>query len=256
MKKQLRLIILLGLVALVLAGCGVQTGNYLTADSASGWWQIMIILPLIQFVTWLTQLTGSLGIAIILATIFSRLIVLPLTLHVTKSTAARNALNPKVEKIKQKYHNKNDQESKLKMQQEIHKMYQENGVSIMAGCLPQLIQMPMMIAFFQAFSRHPFIVGAEVTYFLGVNLASVSLMPNYILAIMVAALMYYSQKRLQANNPDPSAATMSAMNLPLAIMIGSFVILSPLAMGLYFLVSQIVTVLQGTLIKKPAVATT
>lgn len=250
MKKQLKLIILLVIAILALTGCGVQPGNYLTPETASGWWQTLIILPLIQFITWLTHTVGNLGVAIILATILTRLIALPFTLNQSKSMAARNALNPEVEKIKQKYAQKTDRGAHLAMQQEINLLYKENGVNTMAGCLPSLIQMPLMIAFFQAFSRHPLIVGPESAYFLGINLASVNLIPNYIFAILVAALMYYSQKQTQAKNNDPAAASMSMMNLPMAIMMGSFVIFSPLAMGLYFLVSQIMTTLQGFLIKK------
>jgi len=248
MNRYFKLIILSGIVIFILTGCGVQTGNYLTSEIASGWWQVLIILPLIQFITWLTNTIGSLGIAIIIATILSRLVAIPFTLNSTKSMAARNALNPEVEKIKQKYIEKSDRESQMAMQQEINQMYKENGVSIMSGCLPLLIQMPLMIAFFQAFSRHPLIVGTEVAYFLGINLASVNLVPNYIFAILVAALMYYSQKRTQRLGKDPAAASMGVMTLPMAVMMGSFVIFSPLAMGLYFLVGQILTTLQGFLI--------
>ena len=251
MKKHLRIVILFGIVIFILSGCGVQPGNYLTPESATGWWQELIVVPLILFITWLTQTIGSLGIAIIITTIFSRLIALPFTLNSTKSMAARNALNPEVEKIKQKYTEKEDRESQMLMQQEISKMYKENGVSMMSGCLPALIQMPLLLAFFQAFSRHPLIVGTNSAYFLGINLASVNLVPNYIFAILVAALMYYSQKRTQATGNDPAAASMGMMVLPMTLMMGSFVIFSPLAMGLYFLVGQIMTTLQGFLIKKP-----
>jgi len=253
MKKYLGLVILFGIVIFALTGCGVQTGNYLTSETATGWWQVLIILPLIQFITWLTHTIGSLGAAIIIATILSRLVAFPFTLNSTKSMVARNALNPEVEKIKQKYGEKKDRESQMAMQQEISQMYKENGVSMMAGCFPSLIQMPLMIAFFQAFSRHPLIVGTESAYFLGINLASVNLAPNYIFAILVTALMYYSGKRIQAAGNDPAAASMGMMNLPMAIMMGSFVIFSPLAMGLYFLVGQIMMTLQGFFVKRPPV---
>jgi len=256
MRKHLKLVILLAVVILVLTGCGVQPGNYLTPETATGWWHTLVVLPLIQFITWLADTVGNLGIAIIIATILAKIITLPFTLNQTKSTVARNALNPEVEKIKQKYAEKNDRESQMAMQQEINLLYKENGISMMAGCLPSLVQMPLMIAFFQSFSRHPLIVGAESAYFLGINLASVNLIPNYIFAILVAALMYYSQKRTQPIGNDPTTAKMGMMNLPMAIMMGGFVIFSPLAMGLYFLVSQIMMTLQGFLIKKPTTATT
>jgi len=256
MKKNWKLIIILIIGVIFLTGCGVQTGNYLTTETATGWWQTLIVLPLIHAITWLTQMSGNLGLAVIIATILSRLASLPFTLNQTKSANVRNALNPQVEKIKQKYVKKTDRESQMKMQQEINLMYKENGINQMAGCLPSLIQMPIMMAFFQSLSRHPLIVGTEISYFFGLNLASVSLLPNYIFAIIVAALMFYAGKKSQAGNQEPSAPTMTMMNLPMAIMMGSFVIFSPLAMGLYFLVSQICTTLQNFLIKTPKPAST
>lgn len=246
-SKYLRLAILCSIVIFALTGCGMHLDNYLTPETASGWWQTVIVLPLIQFITWLSHTIGSLGIAIIIMTVLSRLIALPFTMNATKSMTARNALNPEVDKIKKKYAEKNDRESQMIMHQEINKMYKDNGVSLTSGCLPSLIQMPVMIAFFQAFSRHPLIVGAEAAHFLGINLASVNLVPNYVFAILVAALMYYSQKRAQSSTNNPAAASMGIMTLPMALMMGSFVIFSPLAMGLYFLVGQIMSTLQGFL---------
>ena len=250
-NKYLRLAVLAVIAIFALTGCGIQMDNYLTQETATGWWQVVIVLPLIQFITWLAHSIGSLGVAIIIVTILSRLIAFPFTLNATKSMAARNALNPEVDKIKKKFAAKNDRESQMLMQQEISKMYQENGVSMMAGCLPSLMQMPLMIAFFQALSRHPLIVGVDTAYFLGINLASVNLAPNYIFALLVGVLMYYSQKRTQSSGNDPAAASMGIMTLPMTLMMGSFVIFSPLAMGLYFLVGQIMTTLQGFLLKKP-----
>lgn len=244
MKKNWKLIIILIIGLLFLTGCGIQTGNYLTPEVATGWWQNLIVLPLIYAITWLAQMSGNLGLAVIIATIISRLVALPFTLGQTKSMAAKAALYPEVEKIKQKYIEKKDRESQMKMQQEINQMYKENGINMLAGCLPSLIQMPIMMAFFQSLSRHPLIVGTEISYFLGLNLASVGLLPNYIFAIIVAGLVFYVGKKNQAQNQDPSAPSMTMMNLPMAIMMGSFVVFSPLAMGLYFLISQVLSTLQ------------
>jgi len=250
MRKKWKVIVILVVGLLILTSCGVQTGNYLTAETATGWWQTLIILPLIQAITWLSNLFGSLGLAIIVATILTRLIALPFTLNQSKTALQRDALSPEVEKIKEKYPDKTNRESQLQMQQEINQMYKANGVSMTAGCLPSLMQMPLMIAFFQAFSRHPLIVGSEISYFLGLNLASVNVLPNYIFAIVVAALMFYSGKKMQGSGNNPSGNMM--MNIPMAVMMASFVIFSPLAMGLYFLVSQIMMNLQSFLVKKPA----
>jgi len=262
MKKNLRLAIVLLLAVVVLAGCGVQITEALTPETA-GPFQRIFVLPLITFITWLYELVGNLGVAIIIGTVIVKLAVMPLMLKSMNSTAKMQELNPEIEKIKKKYANKTDRESQARMQQETMALWKEHGVNPMAGCLPMLIQMPLLIGFFQAFSRHPLIVeaaqGITEVYFLGMDVAGVQEIPNYVFGVLVAGLMYMTQKRSQARmqgktNPDGTAAPnpMASMNLPLSLMIGWMVVTSPLAMGLYFLVSQIMMNLQSFLIKKPA----
>ena len=261
--KKLLLLTVVVLAAITLTGCGVNVdpANALTADTASGFWQTFLVLPLIQFITWLYNLVGNLGIAIILATIVTKLAVMPLMLKSMNSTAKMQVIQPDIQKIQKKYTGKTDQESRLKMQTEMQSLYKEHGVNPVAGCLPMLIQMPLMFAFFQAFSRHPLIATYEVRYFLGMNLSVVSEWQNVIFAALVCGLMYASQtltqKRTQGNqnaenaNPAMNPKVMSLMFLP---MMALMVYMSPLAMGLYFVVSQIMMTIQSLIIKKPGVA--
>lgn len=88
------------------------------------------------------------GLTIIFFTIIIKLILLPLTLKSTKSTQAMNELKPEVERIQEKY--KNDKE---KQNQEIQKLYKENNVSCMGGCLPMLFQFPILIALYSVLRR-------------------------------------------------------------------------------------------------------
>jgi len=262
MKKNLKLGIVLLLAVVVLAGCGVQVTDALTPENA-GPFQRIFVLPLINFITWLYNMIGNLGIAIIVATVIVKLALMPLMLKSMNSTAKMQELNPEIEKIKKKYANKTDRESQTKMQQETMALWKKHGVNPMAGCLPMLIQMPLLIGFFQAFIRHPLIVDATLgyteVYFLGMDVAGVQEIPNYVFGVLVAGLMYMTQKRSQARmqgktNPDGTAPPnpMAAMNLPMSLLIGWMVVTSPLAMGLYFLVSQLMMNLQSFLIKKPS----
>ena len=100
-----------------------------------------------QFFAYLLQafgnLTGSLGWAIILLTVSFRVVVLPLSIKQTKSMIAMQKLQPQLKEIQKKY--KDDRE---KMGQEMMKLYKENKVSPLGGCLPLLIQLPILFALF------------------------------------------------------------------------------------------------------------
>ena len=89
---------------------------------------------------------NSLGISIILLTIFARFLMLPLAFGQQKSMMAMQKLAPEVEKIKKKYADQKTQEAKQKMNAEVQKLYSENKVNPFMGCLPILIQMPIFIA--------------------------------------------------------------------------------------------------------------
>ena len=261
MKLDIKKLVL-GFVVLIavfaLSGCGIQVNpeNALTPETASGFWSTFLVLPLIQVITWLYNIVGNLGIAIIIATILTKAAVMPLMLKSMNNTAKLQTVQPEMDKIKQKYAGKTDRESQMKMNTEMQQLYKERGINPLAGCLPLLIQMPLMFAFFQAFSRHPLIATYEVRYFLGMSLSSVGELPNIIFAAVVAGLMYYSQtmtqKRTQGNAaPSPQANTMKMTNLIFLPMMAMMVYGSPLAMGLYFIVSQLMMLIQSFIIKRP-----
>ena len=257
MKKKNLILVLVAVVAVVvLSGCGVQANpeNALTPENASGFWQEFLVLPLIQFITWLYSIVGNLGLAIIIATIITKLAVMPLMLKSMNSTAGMQALKPEMDKIKQKYAGKSDRESQIKMNTEMQALYKENGINPLAGCLPMLIQMPLMLAFFQAFSRHPHIATYEIRYFLGMSLSSVEEFPNIIFAAIVVGLMYFQQVITKKKTQGDGAGQMQMVSLMFLPMMAMLVYFSPLAMGLYFVVSQIMMLIQSFIIKKPGAA--
>lgn len=88
------------------------------------------------------------GLTIIFFTLITKLILLPLTVKSQKSSQAMNVLQPEVKRIQEKY--KNDKE---KQNQEIQKLYKDNNVSCMGGCLPMLLQFPILIALYSVLRR-------------------------------------------------------------------------------------------------------
>lgn len=113
-------------------------------------WNTIIIAPFLNVLLLITELVGNFGIAIILFTIFIRLLTHPLTVKQLKGTQAMQDLqsDPRYIKMQEKY--KDDKE---KLAQEQMKLYQELGISPFSSCLPTLIQFPIIIGLYQAVIR-------------------------------------------------------------------------------------------------------
>ena len=104
-----------------------------------------ICIPLGKFLYFIYNTVGLhyYGLAIIIFTIVVKLVLLPLTLKQYKSTTKMQAIQPQLQEIQKRY--KNDKE---KLNQEMMKLYQENGVNPAGGCLPLLVQMPILISLY------------------------------------------------------------------------------------------------------------
>ena len=96
---------------------------------------------------------NALGLAIIFFTLFIKLILTPLLYKQQSSSFKMMALQPEMNKIKAKYADKKDPASQQKMAYEMQKLQKENGVSLVGGCLPLLIQLPILYALFYIFQQ-------------------------------------------------------------------------------------------------------
>lgn len=110
----------------------------------------------------------SIGMSIILFTIFTRILLLPLAFKQQKSMRQMQKLQPEMKKIQDKYKNKKDPESQQKMQMEISQLYQKHGTSPFSGCLPLLIQLPIIWALFQVLRNLPAYIGSVRDIYLGI----------------------------------------------------------------------------------------
>jgi len=132
--------------------------------------QILAFLPTTfgTVLHWINGVVGNYGVAIILFTILIRLIIFPLTIKQLQSSAKMQDLQPKLAEIQERY--KNDKE---KLGQEQMKLYKDEGVNPFGGCLPLLIQLPILFSMLYAFSQ-------PLTYQLGQIGREVLKTPEYI----------------------------------------------------------------------------
>lgn len=96
---------------------------------------------------------GSLGLAIIIFTLVVKLILFPLMVKQQKSSFKMQQIQPELMKIRKKYEGKTDQMSQQRMAFEMQELQKSNGVSMMGGCLPMLIQLPILYALFYLFQN-------------------------------------------------------------------------------------------------------
>lgn len=183
----------------------------------------------------------SFGLAIIVFTIIIRILLLPLSVKQMKSTAKMSLVQPEMKKIQEKY--KNDPQ---KAQQEVMKFYKEKEVSPMGGCLPMLIQMPILFALFAVFNTLD-MKGAGFLWMPDLTLAD----PYYILPILSTITTYLSSKLMQQPNADSAQAKQtSTMNTGMALFMGFMSIKFKGALVLYWVVNNILQILQTIVINK------
>jgi len=233
LKSRLLLISMLSFLVLILAGCGDMTNPPPIGPDATGIWDKYLVWPL----SWLIKesaliLGGSYGLGILVATILIRLLVLPLMVKQIKSSKAMQAIQPEMQKIRDKH--KNDPQ---KAQQETMALFQKNNINPLAGCLPMLVQMPILIAFYHAISRTPEI---KTHTFLWMSLGEKD--PYYILPIIAAVTTYFQSKMMgqtMQNNPQ-----MQMMMIMMPLMILAIGVTLPSALSLYWVYGNIFTIVQ------------
>ena len=107
----------------------------------------------------------NVGLCIILFTIVMKTLMIPLTIKQQKTTKLMSVMNPEIRAIQKKYKGKSDQESMQRQNVEIQAVYEKYGTSMTGGCLPLLIQMPILLALYRVIYNIPAYVPSVRVYF-------------------------------------------------------------------------------------------
>ncbi|MFP7170617.1 YidC family membrane integrase SpoIIIJ [Terribacillus sp. 7520-G] len=248
MRKKGLLVLALVLLVAALAGCAPST-DPITSES-TGFWNQYFIYPLSWLITYFANLTGeNFGLGIIIVTVIIRLILLPLNIKQLKSSKAMQEIQPELKALQQKYSSK-DANTQQKLQQETMQLFQRHGVNPLAGCLPIIVQMPILLAFYQAISRTEAI---KEHNFLWVQLGNPD--PYFILPLIAGLATFLQQKLMMAGNSAMGAnPQMTMMLYIMPVMITVFALFLPSALALYWVVGNVFMVAQTLLINKPMMA--
>ncbi len=175
---------------------------------------------------------GSYGLAIILLTILVKVALYPLTVKQIKSMKAMQELQPELQKLQEKHKN-NPQALQMKMAE----LYRDRGVNPLAGCLPLVIQMPILMGMYYAL--YNFDYGGVAPSFLWLPSLSET-DPNYILPILAAATTLIQQKMTTLQETQQTKMLMVIMPL----FIGWLSLTFPSGLVLYWVTMNVVQIVQ------------
>ncbi len=233
-------------------------------------WAVLIIQPFVNALLLIYNYLGhNFTIAIIVFTVLLRMLLYPLTISQQKQTKAMQAMQPQLQALQKKYG-----KDKEKMAQAQMELYKQAGINPLGGCLPLLLQFPIMIGMYQAIVRvmavnplqlfdlskqlYPFLPQLsallplnnrlDIGPFRWLDLGQPD--PYYILPILVVITTYLQQKVMTppSTGDAQSAAMNKQMMIMMPLMFGFFTMQYASGLGIYFVVANLVTMAQYWLV--------
>jgi len=193
---------------------------------------------------WINGFTHNYGWAIIVLTILIKVVLYPLQHKWMMSMRKMQKLQPKMEAIKARYRkHRSDAEQKQKMNAEVMKLYQQEGINPAGGCLPMLIQFPIFVGFYNLLSHAIELRGAEFGLWIH-DLSAKD--PTYILPILMTVAMFVQQV-ITPTTADPAQRRMF---LIMPIVFGWIFKEFPSGLVLYWLVQNILTIVQQLIMNR------
>ena len=212
-----------------------------------GWFSRLVIIPCFDL---LGRFISNYGIVILIMTILIKLLLSPLTMKSYKSSAKMQVIKPEVDKLNAKYPNEKDA---MKKQQAMMELYRKADISPMGGCLPMLLQMPILFAMFRFFPasielrQQKFLWADDLSAYdsiwdFGVNVPLLGDHLSLFALLMAVTMFFFSKMTSSQMSDDPNMAGMKFMSLYM-MPIMMFFICNNLsaALSYYYLLSNIIT---------------
>ena len=224
--------------------------------SITGVWNTILLEPILNFLVLMSKyFLGSFGIAVIVLTILLRLVMFPLTMKQLQSSKAMQAIGPKMKELQKKY--AKDQQ---KLNQEVMKLYKEEGVNPLGCAFPMLIQFPIWIALYQsviqalAYTPENLLGLSKQLYSSAVIRGALPLNHHFLwldltkgdifMAILTVASMWALQKMSVQSTADPQQQSMNRIMLwVMPLMFGLFSLSLPSGLSLYWVASNIISMI-------------
>ncbi len=207
----------------------IAEGLNLTVDYGFLWW---LAQPLFSLLTFIQGYVSNWGLAIIILTIIVKTLLYPLSAASFRSMAKMRKLQPEMARLKDRFGDDKQQFSQAMMD-----LYKKEGANPLGGCFPMLLQMPVFLALYWSLMES--VELRQAPFFLWIHDLSV-MDPYFVLPILMGASMFATQL-MQPEPPDPVQAKVFKM---MPIMFTFFFLWFPSGLVLYWLVNNLLSILQ------------
>lgn len=236
----------------------------------NGLWESLFIKPLSYVIIQIGKFLGNTGFAIIIVTLLIRLIIFPISQKSAMQSENMKYAQKDLEKLENKYRNRDSQEDQMKKAQEMMSIYKKYNINPMSGCLFAFIQMPLFFAFLESLNRLPIVFEGK---FLGYNLGMSPFVKIFggtfsfnklfdsfsngsyiylLLPIIVGIATYFSFKLnsgVSSGSEDQQQQMKTMMNVMLVFIIfTSFTM--PTSIILYWVTGSLFTIVQAWIIRR------
>jgi YidC/Oxa1 family membrane protein insertase len=219
-----------------------------------GWMNRFLVIPIFNL---LSKLNLSYGIIILVLTVVIKLILLPIAYKNQKSSIRMRALKPEVAAITEKY----GKEDALKKQQATMDLYRKAGVSPVAGCVPMLLQMPVLYAMFRFFPssielrQQSFLWADDLSSYdsiaqLPFNIPFYGSHVSLFTLLMAASTILYTLVNSKQMPQQAGMPNMKVMMYIFPVMMLFFMNSLPAGLSYYYLLANVISILQMTVITK------
>lgn len=228
-----------------------------TSGGYEGVWTSVFVKPLAWFILFITKIVKNSGLAIIVATLTIRLLMMPLTRKAAMQSENLQKVKPEMDKLEKKYANKTDQESMMMKSQELMMLYKKYDINPLSGCLFSFIQLPLFMAFYESLYRLPAVFEGNLGPFdLGISPLVAMGNGSYQYLILVALVFFVTFYSFKLNSgasmsPEQEAQMKMMRNMSL-VMIGTAAFSISSAISFYWITNSSFTIFQNLYVKKVA----
>jgi len=221
-----------------------------------GWMNKWLVIPIFNF---LHKFISSFGIIILILTIIIKMLLFPLTYKNYLSSAKMRALKPQIDELTKKFENEKDP---MKKQQATMGLYRKSGVNPMAGCLPMIVQMPILYAMFRFFPasielrQQPFLWADDLSSYDSIASLPFSIpfygdhVSLFTILMAISTIFYTQMNSAQMPTGQPGMPNMKTLMYLFPIMMLFFFNSFASGLSYYYLLANLFSIIQMVVIKK------
>ena len=249
---------------------GIDINKYPTCKEFSpfktkyeGIWTSVFVKPLAWVILKIGYVVKDYGLALIIITIIIRLILYPLTNKTAMQSENLAKAKPELDRLEKKYAGKNDQDSMMKKSQEMMLIYKKYNINPLSSCLFAFIQIPLLIALYEAMNRLPAIFEGKFLHIVDLGKTASSAFTDvingasalnllYILLPIIVTLVTHFSFKLNKTATETNDNMMKFMPIYMVGIIGFSSIFISTAICLYWITNSTFTIVQNLIVKRRA----